>query len=175
MPYTAGGKIKGHDDVIKWKHIPRHWSFVRGIHRSPVNSPHKGQCRGALLFSLICVSTNGWVNNREAGDLRLHHTHYDVTVIGMLGGRPPFYQLPSVVKLGSEPLRMEWMTQLPIQSCRLSGVWSLDLAIGSPARYCWVLLAPHSLWQTYLDLLPLVVSLRDSINSDLKCQVSHEK
>ena len=42
-----------HDDVIKYKHFPRHWSFVRGIHRSPANSPHKGQWRGALMFSLI--------------------------------------------------------------------------------------------------------------------------
>ena len=41
-----------HDDVIKWKHFPRHWPFVREIHRSPVNSPHKGQWRGALMFSL---------------------------------------------------------------------------------------------------------------------------
>ena len=57
-----------HDDVIKWKHFPRNWSFVRGIHRSPVNSPHKGQWRGDLMFSLICVWINGWVNNREAGD-----------------------------------------------------------------------------------------------------------
>ena len=30
-----------HDDVIKWKHFSRYWPFVRGIHRSPVNSPHK--------------------------------------------------------------------------------------------------------------------------------------
>ena len=37
-------------------------------HRPPVNSPHKGQWRGALMFSLICVWINGWVNNREAGD-----------------------------------------------------------------------------------------------------------
>ena len=36
---------------------------------SPVNSPHKGQWRGALMFSLICVCINNWVNNREAGDL----------------------------------------------------------------------------------------------------------
>ena len=43
-----------HDDVIKWKHFPRYWPFVRGIHRSPVNSPHKGQWRGTLMFSLIC-------------------------------------------------------------------------------------------------------------------------
>ena len=25
-----------HDDVIKWKHFPRYWPFVRGIHRSPI-------------------------------------------------------------------------------------------------------------------------------------------
>ena len=41
-----------HDDVIKWKKIPRYWPFVWGIHRSPVNPPHKGQWRGALMFFL---------------------------------------------------------------------------------------------------------------------------
>ena len=43
-----------HDDVIKLKHFPRYWPFVRVIHRSPVNSLHKGQWRRALVFSLIC-------------------------------------------------------------------------------------------------------------------------
>ena len=47
-----------HDDVIKWK-----------------------QWRGALMFSLICVWINGWVNNREAGDLSRYRAHYDVTVM----------------------------------------------------------------------------------------------
>ena len=70
-----------HDDVIKWKHFPRYWPFVRVIHRSPVNYPHKGQWRGALMFSLICVWRNGWVNNREAGDLRRYRAHYDVIVM----------------------------------------------------------------------------------------------
>ena len=70
-----------HDDVIKWKYFPRYWTFVRGIHRSPVNSPHKGQWRGALMFSLICVWINSWVNNREAGDLIHYRAHYDVTVM----------------------------------------------------------------------------------------------
>ena len=70
-----------HDDVIKWKHFPRNWPFVRGIHRSQVNSPHKGQRRGAVMFSLIYVWINGWVNNGEAGDLRRHGAHYDVTVM----------------------------------------------------------------------------------------------
>ena len=72
-----------HDDVIKWKHFPRYWPFVRGIHRSPVNSPHKGQWRGALMFTLICARINGWVNNREAGDLRRYRAHYDVIVMSL--------------------------------------------------------------------------------------------
>ena len=45
-----------HDNVIKWKHFPRNWPFVRGIHRSPVNSTHKVQWRRALMFSLIPFS-----------------------------------------------------------------------------------------------------------------------
>ena len=73
-----------HDDVIKWKHFPRYWPFVRGIHRSPVNSPHKGQWHGALMFTLICARINGWVNNREAGDLRRYRAHYDVIVMDHL-------------------------------------------------------------------------------------------
>ena len=63
-----------HDDVIKWKHFPCYWPSL-------VNSLHKGQWRGALLFSLICTRINGWVNNGEAGDLRRHWAHYDVIVM----------------------------------------------------------------------------------------------
>ena len=74
-------KWLGHDDVIKWKTFPRYWPFVRGIHRSPVTSPHKAQWRGAFIFSLIYARINGWVNNREAGDLRRYRAHYDVIVM----------------------------------------------------------------------------------------------
>ena len=74
-----------HDDVIKWKHFPRNWPFVRKIHRSPVNFQHKGQWRGALMFSLIYVWINDWANNREAGDLRRQHGHYDVIVMNTAG------------------------------------------------------------------------------------------
>ena len=77
MTHRPRGNLKekySHDDVIKWKHFPRYWPFVRGIHRPPVNSPHKGQWRGALMFSLIwwfetlsrplwrhCNASNRWV------------------------------------------------------------------------------------------------------------------
>ena len=72
-------KPEPHDDIIKWKHFPRCWPFVMG--RWPVNSPHKGQWLGALMFSLICTWTNGWANNLDADDLRCHHAHHDVTVM----------------------------------------------------------------------------------------------
>ena len=83
-PWTASASSKlsvHHDDVIKWRHFPHYWPFVREIHRPPVNSLHKGQWRGALMFPLICVRINGWINNREAGDLRRYPAHYDVTVM----------------------------------------------------------------------------------------------
>ena len=69
------------DDIIKWKHFPRYWPFVRGIRRSLVNSPHKGQWRGAFMFSLICAWINGWVNDGEAGDSRRHRAHHDVNLM----------------------------------------------------------------------------------------------
>ena len=71
--------IHGHTswwhDVIEWKHFPALLAFCVG------NSPNKGKGRGALMFSLICAWINGWVNNREAGDLWRHRVHYDVTVM----------------------------------------------------------------------------------------------
>ena len=70
-----------HDDVTKWKHFPRYWPFVRGIHRSPVTSPHEGEWHGALVFCLIYIWTNGWANTRDAADLRRHRTHYDVNLM----------------------------------------------------------------------------------------------
>ena len=73
--------VQHHDDVIIWKHFPRYWLFVRGIHQSPAISPHKGQWRGALMFSWIYARINGWVNNREAGDMRRHQAHCDVIII----------------------------------------------------------------------------------------------
>ena len=73
--------MRKHDDVIKCKHFPRYWPFVRGIHRSPVNSPHKGQRRGTLMLPFICARIDSRVNNGEAGDLRRHRGHYDVIVM----------------------------------------------------------------------------------------------
>ena len=85
------------DDVIKWKHFPRYWPFVRGIHKWSVDSPHKGQWRGALRVYLICAWTNGLANNQNASDLRRHRAQYDVNVMNkvctnLAQGQPPHLQ-----------------------------------------------------------------------------------
>ena len=65
------------NDIINWNYFPCYWPFVRGIQRSTVDSPHKGQWRGALMLTLICA----WAKNRDVGDLKRHRGHYDVTVL----------------------------------------------------------------------------------------------
>ena len=70
-----------HDDVIKWKHFPRYWSLV--------DSPKKGQCCRAYMFSLTYVWTTGWANNRKAGYLR-HHRAVMVWGVGIHVGHSPF-------------------------------------------------------------------------------------
>ena len=78
--YNNQDKSVKHDDDIEWKHLPRYWPFVKGIHRWPVISPHKGQWRGALMIFFICAWTNGLANNRNADDLRRHRAHYGICV-----------------------------------------------------------------------------------------------
>ena len=91
------------DDVIKWKQFLHYWPFVRWIHRSPADSPHKGHW--ALMLSLICAWTNCWANNRDVSDLRHHRYHYDVTVmkwlwaILIITGSPKFKVCSFVISL----------------------------------------------------------------------------
>ena len=72
-----------HEDFMKWKHFPYDWPFAWGNHRWPMDSPHEGQWRGALVFSLMCAwkKQNGWANNRDASELSRHSAHYDITVM----------------------------------------------------------------------------------------------
>ena len=73
--------------ITWWHHQMNTFSaslaFCMGNSPGPVNSPHKGQWRGALMFSLIWTWINSWVNNPEAGDLRRHRAHCDVIVMNM--------------------------------------------------------------------------------------------
>ena len=73
-------------DLSWWRNQMEPFSALLALRagNSPVTGefPAKGQWRGALIFFLFCAWINGWVNNREAGDLRRHwYAHYDVTVM----------------------------------------------------------------------------------------------
>ena len=101
-----------HDDVIKWN-IFR----VTGHLCEPVNSAHKGQCRGAFLFSLICAWINRWVNNREAGDLRRYCAHYDVIVMVMTCIEAKFWDWTSCARRCCK--KMPFLADLQSRNCRL--------------------------------------------------------
>ena len=140
-----------HYDVIKRKHFPRYWPFVWGIHRSPVNSPRKGQWRGALMFSLICARINGWVNNSEAGDLRRHRAHYEVTVIrkDMWRGAVVFFMLWKSHYIGQ--------TVVPTVTWDTTALISCHCVFFRPARSSTGLMAsPVSVWMGVMSPVPLV-------------------
>ena len=89
-----------------WRHQMETFSALLAICAGnspvPVKSPHKGQWRVALMFTLICARINGWVNNHEAGDLRRHRAHYDVIVM----------QIPSLHEcqpLIDNAIRYDWI------------------------------------------------------------------
>ena len=104
---TTTGAIS-HDDVIKWKHFPRHWPFVRGIHRSSENFQHKGQWRGALTFSLISTCTKSWANNGDAGNLRRHRAHCDVIVMWRQSWHHNHARFSVKLPRKEHPLRLIW-------------------------------------------------------------------
>ena len=66
-----------------WRHLMETYSALLaiGARNSPMNFPHKGQWRGALILSLICAWLNGRVINREVGDLIHYHAHCDIIIM----------------------------------------------------------------------------------------------
>ena len=86
--YGSWGAIKNviqsHRDEIMMTSSNETCSALRAfcMGNSPVTGrkTHKGQWRGALMFSFICAWTNSWADNGDAGDLRCYRAHYDVTV-----------------------------------------------------------------------------------------------
>ena len=87
-----------HEDVIKRKHFPQYWPFVRGIHRWPVTSHLKGQWRGALMFSLIWALNKrlskqswGWWFDTPSHPLWRHcnaEHYFQLTHLLKLQGKP---------------------------------------------------------------------------------------
>ena len=81
---------------------------------SPVNSPHKGHWRGALMFYLICAWIIGWECNHQAGDLRRHRAHHDVTLMCKCN----YVFISWIIQFGipllmhlSSPCRLQWQGQ----------------------------------------------------------------
>ena len=136
--------------MIWWRHQMETFSALlatlRGIHRSPVNSPYKGQWRRALIFSLICVWINGWVNTREAGDLRCYCAHYEVRVMEISNSQMTPFVLPRAAICPNLRIRVLpcYVTHLP-HCYNVSNHWQLYPLSNSLL---------NSLFSTFLVLCP---------------------
>ena len=93
-------------------------AICAGIYRSPVNSLHKVQWHGALMFSLICAWINGGVNTWEAGDLRRHGAHYDTTVMG--------FRMISVAILNYISMKMLLKSLIPEENFKIMSAFAVS-------------------------------------------------
>ena len=59
-------------------------------------------------FSLISAWINGWVNNSEAGDLRHHRAHYDVSVMVVLSYKLCSNKCPVKNKVEQHTQYLSW-------------------------------------------------------------------
>ena len=152
-------------------------AICAGNSPAPVNFPHKGQWRGALMFALICVWINAWVNNRKAGDLRRYCAHYDVIVMLLphLSGakeftpqvpweltvsrRSYFFIMPPGLKIASESPTTEIMSRFivtPVSADRQAPIGvkissdTVVIKFGSCTRECFVI--QFSRKNVYVDI-----------------------
>ena len=111
-----------------WRHQMETFSALLAI--CTANSPHKGQWRGALMFSLICAWINGWVNNREAGDLRRYRTHCVVIVM-------------SSANISSFQITIMFV---PRQKCQSTSCWTLFICQTMKATKSWNLFLQNTFY-----------------------------
>ena len=129
-----------HDDVIEWKHFPRYWSFVRGIHRSPVNSPAKA--RDAEMWCFLWSAPEwrlskqlwGWRFETPSRPLWRHSNGLLWFVEGRFGVHPDF--LLQTHLTGNEAIMV-----LP------QGLWTNHDEHTPPTKSLWTLAAARNPWQ----------------------------
>ena len=105
-----------HDDVIKWNifRITGHLcEEFTGHRRFPCTKTSEAE----LWCFFICAWTYGWVNNREAGDLRRHRAHYDVIVM---------YSVKCMCYLRLENKAIVVSIMLACTVCDIGETWALN-------------------------------------------------
>ena len=130
-----------HDDVIKWKHFPRHWPFARGIRQSPANSSHKGQWSGDVMSSLICCHNVSYeIKN---------YTNCDWTILSLWLNHFVQYVIIQVLEL------MQMHPKERLRRVILTASWFIAINVGqfvpeNSLRFLWHILIFS--WRDIVDL-----------------------
>ena len=121
--FHNGTRVWGHSKIEKhfswWRHQMETFSALpalcEGIHRSPVDSPHKDQWRGILMFSFICAWTHDWANNQDVGDLKRRRAHYCIIVMWIQMVIHPhrktcsLFDFGPILKISSKSVNTSWL------------------------------------------------------------------
>ena len=90
--------------------------------------------------SLICTWINDRVNNREAGDLRRHRAHYDVTVVGGCAFRCKCIYIQRRCRLDKSYIQIN--TSESISTSAVSGLKIANINVHKDTSYKWNLALP---------------------------------
>ena len=153
-----------HDDVIKWKHFPYYWPFVRGIHWSPVDFPFKG------MFSLICTWTNDWANNWHIGNLRCHSTRYDITVMMWVLIHILWINWAYLLSVSASK-EMNWFPQGQIFSCNQAAL-QMVFSVCPSVRLSY-LFTRGQFWPSGIVVACVCVCVRVSVRQSSACPRSN--
>ena len=134
-------------------------ALCEGIHRSPLDSPHKDQWRGILMFSFICLWTHGWANNQDVGDLKRRRVHYCITVMWIQVVIHPhrntcsLYDFGPILKISSKSVNTPWLW--PGDAILCHRTWSALVQVTAPSlmapRHCLKQYWPTILWFSFHD------------------------
>ena len=101
-------------------------------------------------FSLICSWTNGWVNNREAGDLRRHRAHCDVIVMWSASSA---HQKMESFALCNFPLRLKNFYNMCAEQGKTVGKPNVSMIIAYNTRF-YVYISPYKLKRVCCTFFP---------------------
>ena len=147
-----------HDDIIFRVTGPL-WS----CENSPLTIKAGG---GGLIFSLICAWINDWVNNRDAGDLRFHRAHCDISVMLIVSFNRSVQVQPIATWVRQHHISVIWRCYQKTISSRLEVRFITHFCRTSIDRYWWFFKCPNILPHPSDD------EIRDDI---FKCILLNEK
>ena len=96
---------------MKWKHFPYFWTFFRGIHRSPMDSLHKGSVIQSFDISFAAILSKQFNRQSRVRCLKLSWCSFYATVMSCEVSKTTWFGLAMIISLsyltGKDPALLQ--------------------------------------------------------------------